>query len=774
MKLTSPIGCGKTYLTHHIVEHVKRQTPIVYFYFDAKSGGEQQWAMTLLRSLIYQLLRDDDGLLPLIQDMFSRSGRQTLNSFYDFQALFRVFEAMCSRISTSLTCIIDGGDECRSPTRDRRLLFENMRTLSRSSNGRLKLLLTSRENDSDIENYFGQEKIVTITPADVANDILLFIRNRIATTEAQYLRTSPLEAEIQDTILAHANGMFLWASLMMDDLEVQESPALVRESLARFPQQLEGFYADNLERICKAHPNLIALAKFIFGWLVDGFRPLTLLELEEARQIQRGQRRLNRDFRPFDLPRTIKRACGPLIRIHSNDTVNLSHFSVKEFLISQRSQGPAAFLEGGPAIHKEIAMSCVTYLTLDDFSSDAKQIYDENLSTTHPLSNYATAYWYSHLFRSSSMSHEDFDELCTFLRGPQFRIWVILYHKLHSGSINHTYSFGQIRTIVAEIREWVQRQCLGPDQQLIEDLPESVVNAFAEDMDRTKMSLGEDHEQTVNAVLFFARIQADGGKVAQADALFKEALSAMARVYGARDLQTLFASNEYARFLRDSGRRTEAAEIRTQILAEFETALGFEHSLTLRIAGGAAFDHTICGNDSEGAELYRRLIIGSEKVFGRAHPNTLAPLTNFGWHLTSYGNWEEAETVLEQSLDRALQTFGRQHPFPAITIYNIAWLRLCQHRFDDAQQLLREVLHIRSFILGPSQVETVIAKWALALELALTDRRDLAMSMFSVEEGPGWDGEFHSIFGVSVFPSMEEPWVACRRVYEETLIMRRP
>jgi hypothetical protein len=113
------------------------------------------------------------------------------------------------------------------------------------------------------------------------------------------------------------------------------------------------------------------MIKRIFHWLVHSKRPLTLRELSEAISIEFQQRQLDFSAIPTD-PEDIFRFCGGLVTLSGHDneeTVNLSHFSIKEFLLSPRitETEVSEFYAGSSNVLFDIAATCLTYIMLDDF-----------------------------------------------------------------------------------------------------------------------------------------------------------------------------------------------------------------------------------------------------------------------------------------------------------------------------------------------------------------------------------------------------------------------
>jgi hypothetical protein len=140
----------------------------------------------------------------------------------------------------------------------------------------------------------------------------------------------------------------------------------------------------------------------IFHWLVHSKRPLTLRELSEAVSIEFRQTGLDFSAIPTD-PEDIFRFCGGLVTLAGHDyeeTVNLSHFSIKEFLLSPRIKETEVpeFYAGSSNTLFDIAGACLTYIMLDDF--DEGQCLNvskmKQRKVKYAFLNYAAIYWHDH------------------------------------------------------------------------------------------------------------------------------------------------------------------------------------------------------------------------------------------------------------------------------------------------------------------------------------------------------------------------------------------
>jgi ankyrin repeat protein len=207
-------------------------------------------------------------------------------------------------------------------------------------------------------------------------------------------------------------------------------PSSVRGILAELPETLDATYERILQEIPK--PNRVH-AHRLLQCLTAAVRPLAVEELAEVLAIDfdvaGGIPKLNRDFRWADQEQAVLSACSSLIAI-VNDwgsrRVQFSHFSVKEFLSSDRlatSEMPALrfhhiHLESAHAI---MAQACLGVLLQLDDSMDKKTIEG------YPLATYAGKFFDNHAKAGDVLSQDNdgVDRLLDPDR-PHFNPWLWL------------------------------------------------------------------------------------------------------------------------------------------------------------------------------------------------------------------------------------------------------------------------------------------------------------------------------------------------------------
>ena len=223
---------------------------------------------------------------------------------------------------------------------------------------------------------------------------------------------------------------FRWVYCQLDVLR-QCFPSSVRDVLAELPESLDETY----ERILQQIPNpKRAHTHRLLQCLVVAAYPLRVEELAEVLAIDFSATgmtpRLDENLRCEDKERAVLSACSSLITIVRDDWgsrfVQFSHFSVKEFLTSDRLAASTVDILRYhhirlEAAHMMMAQVCLSVLLQLDNHMDKQTI------SSYPLSNYAGEHFSNHVeFENviSSISN-GVDELLDRDK-PHFYMWVWL------------------------------------------------------------------------------------------------------------------------------------------------------------------------------------------------------------------------------------------------------------------------------------------------------------------------------------------------------------
>ncbi len=226
----------------------------------------------------------------------------------------------------------------------------------------------------------------------------------------------------------------------VDEVRKCLKPKELQKALKSLPRTLDDTYARILCNIDEQHS---ADVFKILQWLVYSTRPMAIEEIAEVVAIDtEGDCRLDLENRLRE-PHDILAICSSLVttttstvtegheRSREIEELKLAHFSVKEYLISDRMRNTKASrysLTDYPA-HDYIARTCLVYLLHFDEPTSL------TLDNIHefPLVEYAARYWTQHVKEVEKETHEyKAQELCMKLLSLQDTAHFIWLRLLYS------------------------------------------------------------------------------------------------------------------------------------------------------------------------------------------------------------------------------------------------------------------------------------------------------------------------------------------------------
>ena len=222
------------------------------------------------------------------------------------------------------------------------------------------------------------------------------------------------------------SNRFRWVFCQLDTLR-RCMASSIRKALNELPTSLDDTYERALQEIPKEKWQH---AHRLFQCLVAAIRPLRVEELAEIFAIRfdaDGSPGLMEGWRPENAEEAVLSACSSLIAIVENvesKIVQFSHFSVKEFLTSDRLQTSKVgnvwnYHIPLDAAHTILARACLTVLLQLDENVDKEHL------ETFPLASYAAEHWVKHAQFDSVASriHDDMKRLFN-PRSPYLAAWV--------------------------------------------------------------------------------------------------------------------------------------------------------------------------------------------------------------------------------------------------------------------------------------------------------------------------------------------------------------
>ncbi|KZP03687.1 hypothetical protein FIBSPDRAFT_968780 [Athelia psychrophila] len=392
-------GCGKTILCSTIIKYVielcesRSLSGYAYFFFDSRDADQglvmfENFLQSLLSQLAYRCGGIPAALTKLYHahlDGHTQPSLESLNSTLQCIGFDDVY------------IIIDSLDECG----DRAELLRWIQTAASWNSDKVHLLSTSRQ-EPDIRSEL--DKIARVycvmIDGESQKDILLYLDEQ--------LRPMNWDEKTRDLVKSivggRADGMFRWVALQIADLQKCLTLREVRKQLEALPKDLEETY----ERILVKSDHHSELLQMLY-WLVFSTRALRLEELAEVVSVD-----LDADDGPsydpdlkFGDPRSALTVCSGLVT-QTEGVVKLAHFSVKEYLTSDRARTrkePAFFISAKIA-HTIIAQTCLALLMHFDSSESLNESHLDSFS----LASYADRHCPLH-FRASEPANSVLEHL---------------------------------------------------------------------------------------------------------------------------------------------------------------------------------------------------------------------------------------------------------------------------------------------------------------------------------------------------------------------------
>lgn len=151
--------------------------------------------------------------------------------------------------------VIDGLDECEDPSD----VADTFKTLAYSANN-ISIICVSRELPS-IKAAFQECASLKLTPKVLASDIDKYLKSEIK--NISHLQNSTKD-ELFTALSSRAEGMFLWARLMVENIVSATSTSEFRCSLNEIPLGLNQAYQQVLD--C-GNPRLRSFAMAVLSFL---------------------------------------------------------------------------------------------------------------------------------------------------------------------------------------------------------------------------------------------------------------------------------------------------------------------------------------------------------------------------------------------------------------------------------------------------------------------------------------------------------------------------
>ncbi|UKZ73066.1 hypothetical protein TrVFT333_000706 [Trichoderma virens FT-333] len=385
------VGSGKSVLATQIQTFLRSSDhSLVASHFCTYLYPESTNYNFIIRSLMIQIMRSDPDLITLSRSFGATPSQQK-----------------------ALHIVIDGLDECDGGTVADivRTLDKLVATASSSGTTVLKVLLCTQMTPSVAKVVKKKHQISLSNERDHMNkaiqDYTLQRINTIRPSLSQLRITDDDVAALASRITQKADGMFLWAKLVMEYINTNlfHHRDEILEAAHSLPRELGKFYGRILSQImANFDERSVQRIRAVFSWIAFAKRPLRSAELLSALAFDAGDEQVNELVPAYILDR-----CEPLIQKQVDSSYSFIHMSVRDFL--QGSDSGFLITENeSQRRHGLATVRCLlsSQQTFDPSYSEAKRTL-RILRGLHGFHIYATEFWVDYL-----LADLKFDQSCFF------------------------------------------------------------------------------------------------------------------------------------------------------------------------------------------------------------------------------------------------------------------------------------------------------------------------------------------------------------------------
>ncbi|KAL2829454.1 quinon protein alcohol dehydrogenase-like superfamily [Aspergillus cavernicola] len=402
-------GKGKTMLLIGIIKQmlqISSATGLVSFFFCQNTDPDLNNATAVLRGLIYQLAMQDRSLLSYIRGAYDSRGQSLLDDRNAFFALSKILSKMLDDPDLpEVYLIIDALDECQTD------LDQLLELLTRHiSSSRLRCLVSSRPR-SEIRNMlansndYAQLDLGEDAIEEVTEVVEEYIDHEVEDLAKQKNYNDKLQKEVKDYLLLHADGTFLWVSLVCKQLRktlLWKTPTVLKT----FPSGLHALYERMMEEVYRSDKESLETVDYcrrILAAVTVAHRPL---DLDDLGLVANLPPELTEDSAALE---EVVDLCGNFLTVRE-DTIYFVHHSAKEYLSAHTDKN--LFREGHIAVHSGIVsralegMSATLCRDIWDLRDPGCSIDDIDPPEPNPLQRigYACVYWIEHICELDTQS----------------------------------------------------------------------------------------------------------------------------------------------------------------------------------------------------------------------------------------------------------------------------------------------------------------------------------------------------------------------------------
>ncbi|KAH7370403.1 hypothetical protein BKA65DRAFT_522158 [Rhexocercosporidium sp. MPI-PUGE-AT-0058] len=430
-------GSRKSTLLRYALDNVMEvskigERPLVLsFFFHGRGAELQRTPLGLFRPLLHQILSQVPDVVPDLVATFEQrcenDGKPDIKWQWHLDELRRFFKSSLVKVleSRPIWLFIDALDECGK---------ENAVDLADNFNSLLQSLPSTAIEQIHICFSCRPYLNLDLNPGGAViyvkegnkQDISTYVKAKLSGFRVRMGSTIP------DLIIGHAQGVFLWARLVVAEvLKLKRDGSTLNEiqkEIYTLPLELDDLYLELIQsmqqqRSMQKRSNSLKLIQ----WICFATRPLSLDELRAEGYA---------DDNDMMERRVIAFSSGLAEVVPSSNArfVQFIHQSVKDFFVEKCLSALHASLKRTEAdsvvgiAHYRLSRTCIRYLAMKEIAQSTASDCD-GLTSAFPLLHYATTSWIAHVKQSETRDDLQ-DDLLDYFAWPSEHLvqrWARIY-----------------------------------------------------------------------------------------------------------------------------------------------------------------------------------------------------------------------------------------------------------------------------------------------------------------------------------------------------------
>lgn len=366
-------GTGKSTLMKFVYDFFEQQSDeggiLISFFFNARGDTNEKTTRGMWRALLYQLLNSAPDLRDTLDEFGSNEITPNIAKPLSVENLYRAFQRSILRLGLRrLRCFVDALDECdEQQIQDMVEAMEIIAIRAFHAGVEFRVCFASRHYPNIIHEH-GQQIVLEAEPGHQI-DLEVYAYSQLRRFRSISIKGVGI---LQSQVLARANGVFIWAVLVISMLKREFTAGRILDieaKVAQFPRQLDELFR---EVLCRDERDLYE-TRLAIQCILFAKRPLSMSEYYYAINsgcTQSIHRSLEHDpqlvteqaMRLFVSDST--KGLAEVTRSYP-PTVQFIHESVRDFLLGEQGLSqiwPDLTSDLTALSHERLKLCCYAYL----------------------------------------------------------------------------------------------------------------------------------------------------------------------------------------------------------------------------------------------------------------------------------------------------------------------------------------------------------------------------------------------------------------------------